>query len=728
MHQPQLGAEVGVGGTHEHTVLGGADGTQTVVGVVTEAVTGDSVEVDAVIGDQQVEALLGLLRIVVAAEVVNEVMDQLVVDDLVQNREDLVHGLTDRVLQVIQETSGSGFLAGVEHDAGLSLVISQEGGLAHEGIQQSVNLSREVLIVHQHLAVLGNGVLVSGHIGSKTAELLIQFCHEVGEDGVLQEPLQVCVVLLTQQNQQRIHQDICTAADVFVIQVCHLAVGDLRQLIAQGRGVVSADVELVIVDAHTPDILVGVVAKTHAQVADGAFGEVGVVVVAADLLEVAVGIHPVQVDGVIQVVVQQLVVAASGDLSQIQHGVIVGTQIQVTVINPHVAGHGVVDAHAEAVAAGAVIADDLSPGEVAVCVLLAAVHGEALLVDLAVDVLVGDDGDIQIAVILNDVPNAAAVQTVDLQDSGQAVEVVLVSNNTPLFQTGAGIGAGNNDAAGVALAVIVVGGQTHHDLAVINQQTMAAVGNGSVIVDVVVYDICFVGGGINLNQSCGGIANANKVQLALEFEGHTVAGQVVLGGQEGRVAGEDLGILSPDVALAEHDLGFAGDLVNGHDDGSPLIHHGFVKGVHTEDDFHQVSSDAVDIHGRIQQTGGLHVLQGSQKVVVVNVESGVVAGADVDVVAGLCHGPGVAVAAVLFVAGQDAVNLTGAQGGVGDLIHGVAAVGVGALLKGDVADVAVFIAGDAVIGGSAHEEAHDQTQYDEQRNASFGFHCFSSLS
>ena len=65
VHAPQLGAVEGIGGAHIHAVLGGADGAQAVVGAVAEAVPGDGVEIHAVLGHQQVKAVLALLGIVV---------------------------------------------------------------------------------------------------------------------------------------------------------------------------------------------------------------------------------------------------------------------------------------------------------------------------------------------------------------------------------------------------------------------------------------------------------------------------------------------------------------------------------------------------------------------------------------------------------------------------------------------------------------------------------------
>ena len=162
-------------------------------------------------------------------------------------------------------------------------------------------------------------------------------------------------------------------------------------------------------DAEAPDVLVGVIAQTGAQVPKRAVREIGIVVFAADLLKILLCVHPVQINGVVQIIVQVLEIAGGRHGRQVQHGVVVGPQIQVAVIDPQVAGHGVVDAQAEAVRA--VVADHLAPGERAVGLLFAPVHGKALLVGLAgLRVrLVRHHRHIQLAVVLDDIPNAAAV-------------------------------------------------------------------------------------------------------------------------------------------------------------------------------------------------------------------------------------------------------------------------------------------------------------------------------
>lgn len=104
----------------------------------------------------------------------------------------------------------------------------------------------------------------------------------------------------------------------------------------------------------------------------------------------------------------------------------------------------------------------------------------------------------------------------------------------------------------------------------------------------------------------------------------------------------------------------------------------------------------------------------------IDVVGGVVAGADVDIVTGLGHGPGVALAPVLKVAGQNAVHLSGAQRGVGDLVDGVAALGVNTLLQGLVADGVVVIADDGCQCAVDQADRHNQGQ----QNSGAGFERF----
>ena len=711
VHAPELRSVIGVRGAHIDAVLRGADGAQAVVGGVTEAVAGDGIEVDAVLRDEQVKAVFGLLGIVVAAEVEHKVVDRLVIDGLVKRSEDVLHGLAQGILQVAEALG----IRGVDGDASLLGVVIGEGLRRELNIEILLHLFLESLVVIEHLAVGGDGVLIGRHVRGEARELLIERSGVLREQDVVEHPVQVRIIMLLQYLEHGVLQNFGAAADVGVVHIRDLTVGDLRELIGQCAGVIGADIEFTVVLAVAPDILVGVVAETRTEVADGAVGEVGVIVLAADLLEIAVRVHPVEIDGVIEVVIQQLEVAVCGHLGEVKHGIVVGAEIQIPVIDPHVAAHGVVDTETEAVAARTVVTDDLRPVEAAVGILRAAVHGEALLVDRAICGLVRHDRDIERTVILDDVPHTAAVEAVGLHDGGQAVEVVLIGDATPGVQTRRRVGAGDDDAAGSAFSVIVVGGKAHEDLAVVDEQAVHAIGHAAGAVDVVVGDGALVRRGVNLDERCGGAAHAGEIELAVELKGHAVAGQVVHARQIWGIAGENIGIVLENILFAEDDLRLAGVAVHGHDDGRPFGHGRLVEGVLAEHDLHEIGGGAAGVHVLIEQPLGLHLLERGLHVVVVDVIGGIVAGADVDIVTRRDHGPGIALAAILLVAGQDAVDRARTQRGVGDLVDGVSAIGVDALLKRGVADVSAVIPDNSGGGTGDQADCHHCDQHQSQK-------------
>lgn len=147
---------------------------------------------------------------------------------------------------------------------------------------------------------------------------------------------------------------------------------------------------------------------------------------------------------------------------------------------------------------------------------------------------------------------------------------------------------------------------------------------------------------------------------------------------------------------------------------------GFIEGVRAEHDLHKICRGPAGVHVLVQLARLLHGVQGRLDVVVIDVVGGVVAGADVDIVTGLGHGPGVALAPVLQVAGQDTVYLSGTQRGVGDLVDGVAALGVNTLLQGLVADGVVVIADDGCQCAVDQADRHNQGQ----QNSGAGFERF----
>ena len=729
VHQPQLRGVVGVGCAKEHALLGRGDAAQAVVCSIAETVAGDDVEVNTVLGNQQVKTGFALLRIVVAAEVVNKVVDSFIVNDGIVDFEDLIKHCLDAFLHRVHEVElilpahgGNGSHRSIlsEELCGCLRILGGELNRVNRAqlVKNAINLGLECLIVGEHLAVIRHRVLVSGHIRCKTGELLNQLERIIGEDGLAQEPLEEYVVaVFAQRSFQSLLQFISTTADIIVLHVAKLTIRDLGELIGYSGGIIGADVELTIVLAHAPDILVGVVAKTSAEVADGAVGEVGVVVLAGHLLKVLVRVHAIEIDGVVEVVVQQFEVASGGNFCKVEHGVVIGAHIQVTIVNPQVAGHGVIDAKTVAILAAGLVTNDLLPSELAIAVLVATVHGKALLVDLAVDVLIRHDGNIQVAVILDDIPDTAAVQTVGVHDGREIIEVVLISDNTPFTQVSAGVAAGNDDAAGSLVAIIVIRSEAHENLAVIDDQTVHAAGNNAVETGVVVGDLSLVRIGVYLDQRSCGLAHADKVELVIKTANHAIAGQTVETGKTG-VTHENIGIVLTDVALAEDDLCFERRLVYGDDDGIPAGGISLVEGANAEHAAHDLSRHFLGIGISGQLAIFYHTVKGRLYVEVVLMPCGIGAGANINVIAVLAavrHGPGVTVATILIFAGENSVDLARTQSRVRNLVDRVATIGVDALLSRFVADVPVVVADNRGERRSREQsDYHDQTEQNAQ--------------
>lgn len=108
---------------------------------------------------------------------------------------------------------------------------------------------------------------------------------------------------------------------------------------------------------------------------------------------------------------------------------------------------------------------------------------------------------------------------------------------------------------GRALPVVVVCGQAHENLSIINQQAVHAVGDAPGLIDVIVYNLGLIGDRIYFHQGSCGVAHTGEVQLPLELEGHPVAGEIVFHCHGGGIAREDVGMLAPDVPLPENHLG-----------------------------------------------------------------------------------------------------------------------------------------------------------------------------
>ena len=531
----------------------------------------------------------------------------------------------------------------------------------------------EKLIVCQESLILRNRVFVFTQLRGNSRELLQQLICTVRKHRLFQEPLQQFAVLLLQDFQQCILQRIAPGGKVFIAHITNLAIGQLGELVGHSGGIIGTDVQLTLMLAITPDILVGIAAQAGPQISDGSVREAGIVILAGNHFKVAVLVHAIEIDGMIQVMVQRLKVSRSRNGGQIQHGIVVSAKIEISVVDPHIAGHGIVDAKTEGQRAAFFVAGNLGPDERFIGLLVAAVQSKALLVGQAgLQIgLVGHHRDIKAAVVSNDVPDAAAVQAIGLHHSRQAVKVILIGHNAPLVQTGGRILAAHNDAAGVAVAVIVVGGKAHENLIVKDQQAVNAVRYIFGLVDVIVNNLGLIGHGVDFHQRCGRGSHAGKIQLVMELKRHAVAAQGV------KAIGEHFGMLAPDLPLTEDNIGLARVLVHRQNDRRPILRECFVKGVHPEHHAYNVIGNPARIHIGGQQAAVLHLLQAGVDVVVVNIVSGIVAGPDVNIIPVFGHRPGIALATLLRV--QNAVQLRRIPVRVGDFFDGIAAQGVNSL-------------------------------------------------
>ncbi len=456
-----------------------------------------------------------------------------------------------------------------------------------------------------------------------------------------------------------------------------LTVRDLCEDVRQGRRVVGTDHQLILMLAVPPDVLVGIVAQTSTEVTDRTFREHGVVVLTADHLKFLFRVHAVEVNRMIEVVVQKLVIALCERGVQVEHRVVVGAEIQILFpvlrdIGPEVAAHGVIDTETERHFRFFIAADHLCPGKITVRQLFAAVHRKALLMDdPGVQIgFVGDNGDIQVAVILDDVPDTAAVQTVRMEHAGQEIKILLVRNDLPVGKTLRRIGGGYDDTAGRihAVSIVVRACQTHQELTFVFHKAMHTVGHFFLFMSfrrrhirdlLRIGDFCGIRFGIYLDQRGGRIAHAGEIELAVEFDRHTIAGQNIEVAHAWilhkltdviRMCFRVLRHISTQSGFPEDDFCLIGILVDRHDNGIPLQIIRFIERIHTEHRFHDVSRSRVRI-GTAYTGGDQRVLDR----IMINVEGRVIAGTDVDVIPAFCHGPGVRLSSFLRI--QNAVQI-----------------------------------------------------------------------
>ena len=156
---------------------------------------------DAVVGNQQVEASFTLLGVVIYAEVVHKIVNGGVVKHRVAAVQQLFQLLPEHFLQPVRNGApGLDALGRHQLRHGRSIgggVFLQEIRLPHQLIQGIAQLLLKGLVVLQTLPVLRHRVPIRGHVGGKAGQALEQVEHPVVEQRRLQKRSQIRIFLLT---------------------------------------------------------------------------------------------------------------------------------------------------------------------------------------------------------------------------------------------------------------------------------------------------------------------------------------------------------------------------------------------------------------------------------------------------------------------------------------------------------------------------------------------------
>jgi len=446
--------------------------------------------------------------------------------------------------------------------------------------------------------------------------------------------------------------------------VQQVAVGELAERLEQGAGVERAEKELAVKHFGLPEVLVFIVAEAGALAQDAA-GREHLGRLADDELHLLGAVradgHAVEIHRLLEVAREEAKVLAEHELLERDLLVVVLADVEIAVINAHIAGGCAralgVDAEGVLRTVG-LVADDGRPrpgvGVVPVAGAGAAHDGErAHIVAHARGGRAGAHGNVEAAVVLDDLPDAAAVDTVFVVHGGIVKEIGLRSDLREAFGrifADEQVSAVDADVADDELAVVDRhAADAGADAGLIRLRVFLHVRQALIDArDAVVARIDL----IDARQAAAavGVDAAAEIELVLVADGVAEQrGDAVerLGHEQGHLAGVY-------VDLHEHAAGVAAVLLpieeRAVEDGVELGAHGLLVEL--------VAHDGVHRRERLAHGG--------------------VARADIDIVAVGHGGPGVALAAVALTVGA-----------VGRAGHGHRAVA-------GVVDQAVRLAGRAV--------------------------------
>ena len=254
--------------------------------------------------------------------------------------------------------------------------------------------------------------------------------------GIRRHERAVAVFILIQQQLEQ-HPQVTDLAGPFLARhLEQVTVGELTKRLKQGAGVKRAEEELAVKDLRLPEVLVFIVAEAGLLAQDAA-GREHLRRLADDelhlLAAVAADGHAVEVHRLLQVAREEAEVLTEHELLEWDLLVVVFADVEVAVINAHIAGGRAraLGVNAEGVLRTVgLVADDRRPlpraGVVPVAGAVAAHDGKrAHVVAHARGGRAGAHGDVEAAVILKHLPDAAAVDAVDKMRGGIVIEIGL---------------------------------------------------------------------------------------------------------------------------------------------------------------------------------------------------------------------------------------------------------------------------------------------------------------
>ena len=277
-------------------------------------------------------------------------------------------------------------------------------------------------LTHRVVLGIGHGEEF-GALGIDRIDGGIDRCGGIAGVGGEQCAVAIIFVLIQQELEQ--HLEVADLAGPLVTRhMQQVAVGKLAERLEQGAGVERAEKELAVKDLRLPEILVFIVAEAGALAQDAA-GREHLGRLADDELHLLGAVradgHPVEVHRLLQVARKEAEVLIEHELLERDLLVVVFADVEIAVINAQIAGRGAralgVDAEGVLRTVG-LVADDRRPrpcrGVVPVAGAVAAHDGErAHIVAHARGGRAGAHGDVETVVILDHLPDAAAVDAVD---------------------------------------------------------------------------------------------------------------------------------------------------------------------------------------------------------------------------------------------------------------------------------------------------------------------------